>query len=62
MEKKYLGVEELATILSISKNTIYSWISQRKIPYIKVGRLVRFDAKEIDRWLKENTNNAHPIY
>jgi len=52
MEKRFIGVEELATYLDISVNTIYFWIYQRKIPYHKIGRLVRFDLREIENWIK----------
>lgn len=49
---KYLSPEELAINLSISKMTIYNWIYQRKIPFFKIGRLVRFREEDIERWLK----------
>ena len=52
-DKKLIGIEDLAEFLSISKNTVYSWVNQRKIPYFKIGRLVKFDSAEIEIWLKE---------
>jgi excisionase family DNA binding protein len=55
MEKRFIGVEELETYLGISRNTIYSWIWLKKIPYVKMGKLVRFDLKEIGSWVQENT-------
>ncbi|MFA6635709.1 MAG: helix-turn-helix domain-containing protein [Candidatus Omnitrophota bacterium] len=58
MEKR-LNIHELAEILGVSVNTIYSWISQRKIPYIKVGRLVRFDRNKINEWLE---THSVPVY
>jgi excisionase family DNA binding protein len=45
--------------LGISVNTIYSWISQRKIPHKKLGRLVRFSVEEIDEWVKQNSVVTH---
>jgi len=36
----------------ISVNTLYSWVSQKKIPYIKCGRLTKFDKKIIDRLIE----------
>jgi len=53
MEKRFVGIEDLAKYLGLSKNTIYSWIWQRKIPYYKFGRSVRFDLKKIEIWTKE---------
>lgn len=55
MEKRFLGVRELADYLGIKVGTIYVWVCQKKISYIKVGRLVKFDLQKIDSWLKERT-------
>lgn len=52
MERRYIGINELSEYISMSKNTIYSWIWLRKIPYVKMGKIVRFDLKEIDTWLQ----------
>lgn len=46
-----IGIDELASLLRIQKGTIYNWIYRRKIPYVKVGRLVRFDLNEITKYL-----------
>ena len=55
MERKYLSVKELSEYLGIPKHTIYSWTSMKRIPYVKIGRLLRFDKNKIDSWLKERT-------
>ncbi len=46
-----IGIDELASLLRIHKGTIYNWVYRRKIPYVKVGRLVRFDLAEITKYL-----------
>ena len=53
MEKRFLGIEELAQYLGVKKGTLYVWACQRRIPYLKIGRLLKFDAREIEDWLKE---------
>lgn len=55
MVNKYLSVQELAEMLGISPETVYGWTSQKRIPYIKVGRLVRFDQDEVKAWLSKST-------
>ena len=55
MTKRFIGIKELAEYVDIKKKTIYSWVNQRKIPYVKVGRLIRFDWKEINEWLENNS-------
>ena len=57
MTKKYLKIDELSEYLGeVKVNTIYSWISQKKIPFTKIGRLVRFDIGKIDEWIKSHSN------
>jgi excisionase family DNA binding protein len=50
---KFLNVQELAGHLGISVWSVYSWLHQGLIPKVPgLGRTVRFDPDEIDRWLK----------
>lgn len=32
-------------------HTIYRFVSQRKIPHVKLGKVLKFDRTEIDRWI-----------
>ena len=54
MEKRYLSPKELSEYTGFSVYTIYLWIRQRKIPFIKKSRLKKFDKEEIDKWLKKD--------
>jgi excisionase family DNA binding protein len=47
-----MNIEELADYLRLRKQTIYNWLSQKKISGFKVGGVWRFDKKEIDAWLR----------
>jgi excisionase family DNA binding protein len=53
MEKRFLGLEELSQYLGLAKGTLYIWVCHKQIPYLKIGRLVKFDLHEIEVWLKE---------
>ena len=53
MEKRFLGLEELSQYLGVAKGTLYIWACHKQIPYLKIGRLVKFDLHEIEPWLKE---------
>jgi len=55
VERRLVGVEEVAHMLDMSKDTIYKWACQRKIPSVKCGRLTKFDLQEIDNWIKCNS-------
>ncbi len=39
----------------LSAHTIHAIVSQRRIPHVKVGRLVKFDVALLDAWIKQNT-------
>ena len=53
--KRLLTVDDTAAYLGISKLTVYDWISQKKIEYVKIGRLVKFDQRILDRWIDQHT-------
>jgi excisionase family DNA binding protein len=44
--------EQCAAFLQIEVNTLYVMKSQGRIPYRKVGHLLRFDLNEIVEWTK----------
>jgi len=46
-----MKIEELANYLSISKVTAYRLIEQRKIPFHKIGRSVRFHKRDVMTYL-----------
>jgi excisionase family DNA binding protein len=48
-----LSVKEAAEYLGISESTIYTWKSQKRIPYIKVGRRVLFRRESLDKNFNE---------
>ncbi len=49
--ERWLSVEEIAAHLGISKETIYRWIEREKVPAHRVGRLWKFKASEVDKWI-----------
>jgi excisionase family DNA binding protein len=48
----YLDVKELSRYLNIKPSTLYAWVTQGKIPYFKIHRLIRFRKDAIDAWLE----------
>jgi excisionase family DNA binding protein len=62
MERRLLDINEAADYLNLSTSTLYSWVSQRRIPHLKIGGRVRFDKKVLDRWIKRFERNAIDDY
>jgi excisionase family DNA binding protein len=48
---RLLDIQQVAVYLGLSVHTVYKFVSQRKIPHIKIGKLLKFDCQEIDRWI-----------
>jgi len=56
--EKLLDIDELSQILGVKKSTVYNWISQNKIPHIKIGkRILKFRAKDIEAWIEAKSVN-----
>lgn len=55
-ETAWLNVVELQAYLPShpKKQTIYSWTSNRQIPFHKKGRSIMFNKYEIDAWLQDS--------
>lgn len=62
MLAKLLNAHEVATLLGLHKVTIYDWVSQRRIPFVKVGGRTMFDPREIERWLEGSTVREQELY
>lgn len=54
-QKQLMNTNEASEFLGISKNTLYEWIVQKKVPHVKVGRLVKFRRENLEEWLKRRT-------
>ena len=46
-DQQLIDINELSKRLSIPKGTLYNWVYLRRIPFIKAGRSLRFDADEV---------------
>ncbi len=57
-QRRLITVIEASAYLGISVNTLYSWVSQKKIEYVKIGRLTKFDLRVIDKFIENNTTEA----
>ena len=48
----WVGIEEAATYLGVTKETIRNWIKKTDIPAHKIGKLWKFKISELDIWVK----------
>lgn len=49
---EYLKVPEVAGVLRIARSRAYELVADGEIPSIRIGRSVRVNRGELDRWLE----------
>jgi excisionase family DNA binding protein len=55
---KLLTPNEMAERLGVKPSTIYRWTHEGFIPYVKMGRFVRFKTKDIEKWVDERATDG----
>jgi len=52
IDKRLLRAPELADYIGTTTLNVYQMVSKRQIPFVKIGRSVRFDLRTIDAWIE----------
>ena len=55
MTRRLLSIKEVSEYTGLSVHTLYGMCSQRRIPFVKAGRLTKFDILLLDAWIEKNT-------
>jgi excisionase family DNA binding protein len=58
MDSDLLTVPEAAALLRLKVSTIRAWICQRRIPYVKLGRLVRIRRSDLEALIADSVVSA----
>ena len=53
--KRLLNVKEAAMFLGLKVATVYKKARLRELPYVKVGRALRFDLEALQRFIEQHT-------
>lgn len=56
--KELLNTAQVAEWLNVKESTIRKWTHYGFIPHVKLGRCVRFQESEIERWLQERAEKG----
>lgn len=51
-KEPWISLEDTATYLGVTKDTIRNWIKKGYIPAYKIGRKWKFKISEIDAWVE----------
>jgi excisionase family DNA binding protein len=55
IQRRLLDIRDIAAYTGLSRHNLYTMVSQRRIPFVKIGRLTKFDRFEIDRWIASHS-------
>lgn len=58
--RRLLDIDAVAAQLGTSVRHIRRLVQERRIPVVRVGRLVRFDPVDLDAWLDAHRSAAEP--
>jgi excisionase family DNA binding protein len=48
-----LDIDAVATALGVTPRHVQRLVSERRVPFLKIGRFVRFDAAELNAWVDQ---------
>lgn len=52
---KLVNIQTVAEALGLKVSSVYNKVSRRELPFVKVGRLTKFDPAAIDAWIKQQS-------
>ena len=55
LPRRLINIDELASLWSVPKATLYNWVNQGRLPYVKLGRSLRFDVLQIEELREHST-------
>lgn len=53
-KQRLLGVEEVAERLGVTPRYVRRLVAERRIRFVKVGHLLRFEGDDLDDWIERN--------
>ena len=53
MNRRLLSVEEVSQLLGVGTGRCYELVRENLIPSVKLGRQVRIDAMQLDKWIND---------
>ena len=57
IQKRYFNAREISTYLGVSEEAIRKWTLRGKIPFVKLGKSLRFDMIKIESWVKSRESS-----
>lgn len=58
MNKRLLTPAEAAEYLGRTEDAIRQMVHRRQVPFVKTGKLLRFDIRDLNEWINERKVKA----
>ena len=58
VDYRLVAVHDAAQYLSVSVSTLYGWVYKRRIAFVKVGRALRFDIADLNKYIETNKTQS----
>lgn len=55
MADKLLNIRQAAKYLNVHPMTLYRWVTKKKIPAAKIGKIWRFKQEKLSEWIDKHT-------
>ena len=52
--ERLMSAKQVGELIEVKPSTIYQWVHVGLIPYVKLGKCVRFKKDELFRWIDKN--------
>jgi excisionase family DNA binding protein len=53
--REFLSAAEAAQELGVHLDTMYGWLREKRVPYVRLGSEYRIDPDALATWIQENT-------
>jgi excisionase family DNA binding protein len=50
--ERWVNLEDIAEHLSVSQDTVRTWIKGGKLPFYRAGKRYKFKISEVDEWVR----------
>ncbi|MBA7651779.1 hypothetical protein ES703_59599 [subsurface metagenome] len=62
VKKRLINIHELSAYTGFSSSALYSMVSQKRIPYVKIGHSIRFDLQKIDEFIRKHSFEVNKVW
>ncbi len=52
--ERLMTAKQVSELIEVRPSTVYQWVHLGLIPYVKIGKCVRFKKDELLRWIDKN--------